>query len=99
MSKSGKSSFTKYYANPEYREKHLNYIKQKVECSLCKVMVARANMPAHKKTKKHQFLGEKHVIKEKRKADLKKKKDKLYDSIIKKISKLSIEELQKILKK
>lgn len=48
------SSFkTKYYKNPEYREKHLNYCKDKVLCPSCNVLVSRCNMAHHKKTTKH----------------------------------------------
>ena len=49
------SRFRMYYAKPEYKERHLNYCKQKVECS-CGKSVSRANMTHHKKTKKHQNI-------------------------------------------
>ncbi len=42
-----------YYDDPEYREKHLKYMKKKVQCK-CGTITARCNMHHHKKTAKHQ---------------------------------------------
>lgn len=50
------STFKKYYQNPEFKEKHLTYIKEKVSCPDCGEMTARANLTRHKKTLKHQKL-------------------------------------------
>ncbi len=46
------SSFTKYYYDFKYKEKHLKYMKEKILCD-CKLHLARANMTTHKKTSKH----------------------------------------------
>ena len=50
---SDKTPAQRYLDNPENRARHLTYMKTKVECPACKVMLARANMPKHKKTKNH----------------------------------------------
>jgi hypothetical protein len=55
-------TFKDYYSDPAYKQRHLEYIKQKVPCK-CGVITARNNMSTHKKTKKHQKLikqAEKH---------------------------------------
>ena len=46
-------SFKEYYQNPEFRERHLNYLKEKVVCE-CGKTVMRCNKTRHKKSKKHQ---------------------------------------------
>ncbi len=43
-----------YYADPEYRAKHLAYVKAKVTCPACNVQVARCNVSKHKRTQPHQ---------------------------------------------
>jgi hypothetical protein len=42
----------RYNSDPEFREKHKQYIMTKVECE-CGCMVRRNYMSTHKKTKKH----------------------------------------------
>lgn len=46
------SIFQKYYSNPEFRERHLNYMKEKVICD-CGFMTGRNNMSRHKKSRNH----------------------------------------------
>ena len=43
-----------YHSNPEYKKKHLDYVKKKVYCHECGVFVSRCNLGHHKATKKHQ---------------------------------------------
>ena len=45
--------FKEYYSDPEFKKKHLKYIKEKVECS-CGKQISRSNMSTHVKTKLHQ---------------------------------------------
>ena len=49
-------TFKDHYANPEYRNKHLAYIKVKVPCKICGCMVSRSNMTKHTSTTKHQTI-------------------------------------------
>lgn len=46
-------SFKDYYADPNYKEKHLTYVKTQIECD-CGISVARVNLARHKRTVKHQ---------------------------------------------
>ena len=46
------SSFKKYYSDPEFRERHLNYMKEKVICD-CGFMTSRNNMTRHKRSRNH----------------------------------------------
>lgn len=55
-----KKSFKDYYINPEYKEKHLTYIKEKINCPGCGALVMRCNMSKHKKSKVHD-LNEKLI--------------------------------------
>ena len=56
---SNKSSFSKYYADPEYRRRHLEYGAEKVECE-CGTKVSRHNLGHHKNTNKHQIWLREH---------------------------------------
>lgn len=47
-----KSTFQKYYANPEYRNKHNKYCSEKIKCE-CGTITAQSNLGHHRKTKKH----------------------------------------------
>ncbi len=49
-----KKIFKDYYADPEYRRKHLDRMKEKVECPDCGHITARANLTKHKRSKVHQ---------------------------------------------
>jgi hypothetical protein len=42
-----------YYDDPEWKEKHLEYMKTKVQCK-CGSITARNNMHHHRRTAKHQ---------------------------------------------
>jgi hypothetical protein len=45
---------TNYYENPEFKQKHLVYMKTKINCpDGCGSVTARHNMAHHRKTKKH----------------------------------------------
>lgn len=54
MSKTGKKykSFKEYYADPEYKEKHLKYVKTKIICG-CGSETRRCNISVHRASKKH----------------------------------------------
>ena len=43
----------RYDTDPEYKKKHLAYVKEKIPCS-CGVMTSRCNMSNHLKSAKHQ---------------------------------------------
>ena len=50
-----KSTFKNRYDNdPEFRETHLSYMKEKVECEGCGKMILRCNMSRHIKTESHK---------------------------------------------
>lgn len=42
----------KYRTDPEYKKKHLNYMKKKVECT-CGFITSRSNMSRHKRSRNH----------------------------------------------
>ena len=48
-----RKTFKDYYEDPEYRQKHLEYIGQKIDCA-CGAIVSRSNMGHHRHSKKHQ---------------------------------------------
>jgi len=48
-------TFKDYYKNQDYRTKHLNYLKEKVECE-CGCILARVNMYRHRESEKHLML-------------------------------------------
>lgn len=56
-------NFKSYYADPIYREHHLNYIKQKVICPICECNVMRCNMTKHKRSKIHILKQEINALK------------------------------------
>lgn len=58
-----KKTFKSYYENPEYKQRHLAYIKVKVECPYCQQHVARCNMTKHKHTKLHQLNEKIYTLK------------------------------------
>lgn len=47
-----------YYSNPEYKEKHLKKMREKVLCEICNVKIARSTMTNHKRTNKHKLSME-----------------------------------------
>ena len=46
------STFQKYYADPEFREKYKAYMYAKIVCD-CGFLTARGNLSRHKKSKNH----------------------------------------------
>jgi hypothetical protein len=48
-----KKCFSDYYKDEIWKEKHLNYIKEKIQCT-CGCYIARSNMSNHQKTKLHE---------------------------------------------
>jgi len=65
--KTGSKTFKEYYADPEFKKKHLAYVKEKVMCD-CGKEISRSNMSAHVKTKLHQKKLDRSVLE-----DIKKK--------------------------
>ncbi len=53
MNKPQKKSFKEYYANPEYRKKHIAHMMEYVTCKICDISTSRCNMSKHRKTNKH----------------------------------------------
>jgi hypothetical protein len=47
-----KKTLKEYYADPEYKKKHMDKYKQKVKCT-CGSMVSMYNLSHHKRTLKH----------------------------------------------
>jgi len=43
----------RYNADPEYKQKHLDYVNAKRKCILCNVSTSRSNFRKHEKTRKH----------------------------------------------
>ena len=69
-------TFKEYYQDPEFREKHRNYMATKVACD-CGAVTARNNMHRHKQTNKHKrLMGQKD-------------KENEYDEMKKEIKKLN----------
>jgi hypothetical protein len=52
--KKGKT-FKDYYQDPEFKRRHIEKLKEKVECP-CGMVVTKSNMSQHRKTKKHVKL-------------------------------------------
>jgi hypothetical protein len=44
----------RYDTDDEFKEAHLNYMKEKIKCSGCGALVSRCNMPRHKQSKSHE---------------------------------------------
>lgn len=65
-------TFKDYYANDEFREKHMNYLKHKIQCE-CGKEVSRVNINRHKLT----------IVHLKRMEDIKKKEYNLSDVVLK----------------
>ena len=86
-----------YNTNPEYRKKHLKYMKTKIQCP-CGAKTARANMTTHRKSKKHQRYVQKQQQKEQL-IDV--TNDELFKKFIthfyKRLSKIPIEDMQEFL--
>ncbi len=48
------SKFKEYYDDPEYRERYLKRLKEKIECSGCGAIVTRSSYSSHIRTDKHK---------------------------------------------
>jgi hypothetical protein len=48
-------TFREYYADPEFKRKHLEYVNARTRCE-CGKMITRANISVHKKTPLHAKL-------------------------------------------
>ena len=48
-------TFKDYYADPEFRKRHLRYMSEKVPCD-CGFQCRRSYMTRHKRTNKHNRL-------------------------------------------
>lgn len=46
-----RKTFKDYYCEPEFREKHMNYLKEKICCEQCGKNITRVNMNRHKQSK------------------------------------------------
>lgn len=55
--------FRDYYKDPEFKQKHLNKMKEKIQCEICGTMISRSNMKTHNKSKKCQTFNEKNRLK------------------------------------
>ena len=45
-------NFKDYYADPEFKQKHLSYCMQYVPCEVCQRSYARSNMTKHIRNRK-----------------------------------------------
>ena len=53
-------SFKEYCEDPEFKKKHINYIKTYIECEDCKKRVQRCALSRHRLSKKHiEYLKKK----------------------------------------
>jgi len=49
-----KTDFKTYYANPEFRKKHIAYMMERVPCPDCHFVTPRSNMTRHKRGRNHR---------------------------------------------
>lgn len=57
---------TRYYANPEYKKRHLEKMKEKLYCPDCDVYIGKCNINNHNNTNKHKLKAQiKHLQEEK----------------------------------
>ena len=76
MSKTSKS-FKDYYADPKYKAKHLEYMKEHIPCC-CGTTTRRCNMSKHRKTSGHiKWIEENNIYKLEYLPKLKKLKQKV----------------------
>ena len=72
-----RKTFKDYYDDPKYRKKHLDYMKQKIQCE-CDVITRRCNMSKHRKTAAHiKWVEENNKYKVKYLPRVKKLKEKV----------------------
>ena len=48
-------TFKDYYADPEFKRKHLERMREKVSCP-CGMVTSRSNRAKHQKTEKHKLI-------------------------------------------
>lgn len=80
-------TFTDYYNNdPEFRRKHLEKLKEKVECE-CGFVTARSNLSRHKKS--HLHIEKMEEIEEEKENIIKKKElEKKLEKMMKELEKI-----------
>ncbi len=64
-----KKEYNKIYYEKN-KEKHLNYLTEKIECEICNVSVSRTNLSSHKKSNKH--IKNQQKIENEKEAEIKK---------------------------
>ena len=87
MSKSNKTkTFKDYYQDPEFKKRHLAYIKEKIICE-CGTKISKHNKYRHLKSDKHKRIMNEKELKKKNKENnkaiqkLEEKIDKIYRRI------------------
>ncbi len=68
--KKTRKTYKDYYADPEFKKRHLSYMAVKVKCPGCGFTVCRSNMTKHKRTIRHRSI---EAIKEKMQEEFNKK--------------------------
>lgn len=53
VEKKAKKTFKEYYADPEFKARHLAHLKADVLCTDCNCYVKRYNVGHHRKSQKH----------------------------------------------
>lgn len=78
--------FKDYYADPEYRKRHLEKLKKEVTCGCGKTM-AQVNLKRHQKSKLHEKkLAEKEMTQNENEKDTIKELNKKMSKLIKLLS-------------
>jgi len=54
---SKQKTFKEYYQDPKFRERHIQYMSEKVTCEECGQITSRSNMTKHRKTDIHNRLA------------------------------------------
>jgi len=52
--KKSEHSFKHYYADPEFRKRHLRYMSTKIPCPECGFVTFRSNMTRHRRSSNHE---------------------------------------------
>ena len=86
--------FTEYYKDPEFKEKHQKYIKEKIACD-CGKSVMRVAMAKHKRTKVHLRLTQDNSSKQLQQIDIAELVEKLVNE---KMAKLELRPSKKVFK-
>jgi hypothetical protein len=64
--KKSSKTFKDYYKDPKFRERHLNYMSEKVKCKDCGRITSRCNMSKHRGTEIHNRLAKEKILNEKK---------------------------------